>query len=296
MSAQAATVARPFAPGRAPRRLPRVGVVGAGIVLVFVVAAVAGPPLAPHGVHALSGQPLETPGAGHLLGTNSVGQDLFSQLLAGARVSLLIALLAGSGTLLIGALVGLVAGWAGGLTEAVLMRIVDVFLTVPRLPLLIVIAAYAGTSLTAVAVVIALTSWPPGARVVRAQVLSLRPRVHLRAAVGFGASTFYVLRRHVVPEIGLILVAGFVAAAERAVMLEAGLSFLGLGDPTRKSWGTIMRDALDFDAIFFTPSWRWWLLPPVAAITLLLLGLTLLGVSLEERINPRLARHAVGAR
>jgi ABC-type dipeptide/oligopeptide/nickel transport system permease subunit len=261
---------------------------------VGAVAAVAvtGPLLSPYRVTELAGDPLEAPSVGHLLGTNSVGQDLVSQLVAGARVSLFVALVAGGGTLLFGAVVGIVAGWSGGRIDAVLMRLVDVVLVIPKLPLLIVAGAYVGPSLGGIAAIIALTSWPPSARVLRAQVLSLRRRAHLRAALGFGAGTLRVLRRHVVPELGLILASGLVAASGRAVALEAGLAFLGLGDPTRASWGSIMRDALDFSGLFYTRAWAWWLVPPVVAVGLLLVGMTFLGIAVEQRVNPRLARHA----
>lgn len=261
-----------------------------GIILLCVVAA---PLLAPYRVSELAGDPLEAPGWHHLLGTNAVGQDVASQMLSGMQVSLFVALLAGGGTLLLGGLAGLFAAFAGGLIEAALMRVVDIVLVLPKLPLLIVLGAYAGQDLVTVAAVIALTSWPATARVVRAQALSLRRRQHIKAAVGFGASLTYLLRRHILPEIGLILAAGLVTAAGRAIMLEAGLAFLGLGDPARASWGAILRDALKFPGLFFTPAWLWWLLPPLLAIIGLLLALTFLGVGIEQRLNPRLVRHHV---
>jgi peptide/nickel transport system permease protein len=278
-------------------RLPRLGGAGwAGTAIVgfFGVVALAGPSLTPYRTTQLAGRPLEAPSALHLLGTNSVGQDLASQMVAGARVSLVIAVLAGGGTVLVGSLVGVLAGWLGGRTDAVLMRVVDLVLVTPRLPLLIVVGAYVGPSLPVIALIIALTFWPISARVVRSQVLSLRQRAHIRAAVGFGSGTVTILRRHIVPEVSLILVAGLVSSAGRAIMVEAGLAFLGLGDPTRASWGKVMRDAMDFSGLFFTDAWSWWLLPPVLAITLLLVGVTFLGVSVERRINPRLARHLGG--
>ena len=277
--------------GRRASQFPVIGWVGLAIVAVFVGLAVAGPWLTPYRTTALAGRPLESPSAAHLLGTNGVGQDLASQLLNGARVSLFVAVLAGGGTLLIGALVGMVAGWAGGVTDAVLMRIVDLVLVVPKVPLLIVIGTYAGPSLPVISLIIALTGWPPTARIVRSQVLSLRRRAHIKAAVGFGASTGQVLRRHILPEVGLILTAGLVGAAARAIAFEAGLAFLGLGDPSRASWGAMLRDAIGFGGIFYTNAWRWWLVPPVLAVSLLLLGVTFIGVGLEQRINPRLSRH-----
>ncbi|HEY4408240.1 MAG TPA: ABC transporter permease [Acidimicrobiia bacterium] len=287
-------VARPAGRVRERRRalrFPAIGWVGVAIVAVFVGLALAAPWLSHYRTTQLAGRPLQPPSAAHWLGTNGVGQDLASQILNGARVSLFVAVLAGGGTLLIGAVVGMVAGWAGGAVDAVLMRIVDLVLVVPKVPLLIVIGTYAGPSLTVISVIIALTGWPPTARIVRSQVLSLRRRAHIKAAVGFGGTSGQILRRHILPEVALILAAGFVSAAARAIAFEAGLAFLGLGDPTRASWGAILRDANDFGGIFFTNAWKWWLVPPLVAVSLLLLGVTFVGVGLEQRINPRLTRH-----
>ena len=250
------------------------------------------PRLAGYRVTELAGEPLRPPTSGHLLGTTLVGQDVATKIVFGARMSLFMAVAAGGGTVLLGALVGMVAGWVGRRTDAVLMRVVDLFLVIPSLPLLIVLGAYAGPSMTAIASIIAITAWPPSARIIRSQVLSLRGRAHLQAAVGFGARTGRVLYRHVLPEVGLIAAASFVGAASRAVMTEAGLAFLGLGDPTRASWGGLMRDALNFNALFNTRAWSWWLLPPALCIAAFLLGLTFIGIGLEQRLNPRLARHA----
>lgn len=277
-------------------RFPLIGWIGLGIVLFFAALALAAPSLTPYRVIELSGDPLESPSGSHWLGTNAVGQDVATQLLHGARVSLFVALVAGGGTLLIGASMGMVAGWAGGTLDAVLMRFVDLVLVIPKIPLLIVVATYAGPGLALLCVIIALTSWPPTARVVRSQVLSLRRRAHVKAAVGFGGTSGQILSRHILPEVGLILMAGLVGAAGRAITFEAGLAFLGLGDPTRASWGAILRDSIDFSGLFFTEAWKWWLLPPIAAVSLLLLGVTFVGVGIEQRVNPRLARHRLSPR
>lgn len=273
-----------------------IGAIGAAIISVYVLIAILTGFIAPYQTTAIVGPSLDPPSAQHLMGTNGLGQDIWSQMLAGTRVSLFMALVAGGGTLLLGTMLGTLAGWAGGRTDALLMRVIDFVMVIPALPLLIVLGAYLGPSLIAVASVIAVISWPPSARVVRSQVMSLRSRPHLRAAVGFGAGTAHVMRHHIVPEIGLILVAGLVGAAGRAVAMEAGLAFLGLGDPVQSSWGTVMRDALNYRSLFLTPAWRWWLVPPIVALALFLLALTFIGTAVERRLNPRLARHPGAAR
>ncbi len=270
------------------------GRIGLVIVGTFVALALTAPWIRPYHPDALSSDYLKGPSLRHPLGTNQIGQDLASQMLEGARASLAVAALAGVGTLLLGTAAGLAAAWFRGWVELALMRLVDVLMATPRLPLLIIVGVYAGTDLFTVALVIALVFWPGAARVVRAQVLSQRRRAHVKAAMGFGAGTLHVLRRHVIPEIGLILVAQLLAAAGRAIMLEAGLAFLGVGDESRTSWGSIMQSARRMTGLFYGPEWLWWMLPPIAAITVVLLGLTFLGVAVEQRINPRLTRHSTG--
>lgn len=278
---------------RRPRRalMTPAGWTGLVVVTGFVILALAGSWLARYRVAALSGDPLMPPGSDHWLGTNSVGQDLASQLLAGARASMLVALLGGGATVALATAAGALAGWCGGLVDAVIMRVVDVGLVVPTIPLLVVVGAYVRPSLLSLAAIIAVISWPLHARVIRAQVLSLRHRAHLQASVGFGASTGHVLRRHVLPESSLVIAATFIRAAERAIALETGLAFLGLSISTHGSWGTTMRDAIDFHGLPLTRAWSWWLLPPVVAVSLVLAALALIGTSLEERVNPRLSRH-----
>lgn len=267
------------------------GWAGLALLGLFVALAAFGPALAPYRVTELAGDPLIPPNERHPVGTNSVGQDIASQLLAGDRTSLLVALVGGGATVLLGAAVGAVAGWFGGLTDDLAMRAVDVALAVPALPLLIVLSAYGSPGTLGICLIIAVTSWPALARVVRSEVLSLRSSDHVVASVSFGAGGRHVLRRHILPGVGLVLVAGMVSAAERAIFIEAGLAFLGLVSPTQASWGAVMRDALDFRGLFLTDAWTWWLLPPLAALSLLLLAIALVGTSIEHRLNPRLIRH-----
>lgn len=266
-------------------------VTGGLMVAGFVAVVALGPVLAPYRPDALSGGVVAPPSASHLLGTNALGQDLASQLILGTRVSVLVALLAGLGTVGLGGVVGVAAGWFGRWVDLVLMRFTDLVLVIPKLPLLLLVGALIGGSPVALAALIASTFWPMTARVLRSQVLSLRSRTHIRAAKGFGAGSWHVLRKHVIPDLGLLLVAELVPAASRAIALQAGLAFLGVGDPTQPSWGTMMRDALSYQSLFESPAWTWWLVPPVLAIVALVVAITLLGTTAEERLSPRVARH-----
>jgi len=277
--------------GRAGPGFPKVGWIGLSLLGTFVLLGAAGPVLARFPPRALSGGSVEPPSFEHLVGTNQLGQDLASQLLFGARSSLLVASITAVGTLLLGALVGVPAGWLGGKTDFVLMRAVDVVLAVPRLPLLIILGAYLGRDLVTIALVMSVVFWPPTARILRTEVRSLRQRLHLKAAQSFGGGAGHALRRHVLPELRLVIVATLVIAASRVVLFEAGLAFLGLGDPSRTSWGSTMRDAQMSRGLFYTRIWTWWMLPPAVAVTLVLLGFTFVGMALEDGVNPRLARH-----
>ena len=263
---------------------------GGAVLGLFLLVALAAPLLAPYDPHAFSGLSLERPSAAHPLGTNDAGQDILSELIYGARISLAVGLGAALGTVALGLLVGAVAGYAGGPLDALLMRLVDVMLTLPRLPLLILLAAFLGSGLVQTVAIISLLFWPYTARAVRAQVRSARQRCYVRMARQFGGGAGYVLRRHLLPAVAPLIAFGLVAAAGRAVAMEAGLAFLGLGDPMAKSWGLMMRFALNLPGLLLTDRWLWWLLPPGLCITLLVLALTYVGMGLEGRLHPGLRR------
>ena len=270
-------------------RSPLVLFGGALIAFVVLVAALA-PVIAPHDPRALSGDSLERPSVRHLLGTNDIGQDIFSQVVWGARTSLTVAVGAAALTILIGILVGIGAGLRGGIVDLVAMRMADVFLAVPTLPLLVLVAALAGPRRSNLVLAMGLMIWPVIARTVRSQTLSLRGRGFVRSARGFGGGPLYVMRRHLVPALGPIILAAFVNVAAVTVLLEASLSFLGLADPTTVSWGLVLHRALTQQALYFTSLWTWWVLPAGFAISLVVLGFTFLGVGLEPILNPRWRR------
>lgn len=263
---------------------------GAVIVAGVVISAAFAPLLAPFDPHAISGPALAGPSGTHPLGTNDVGQDLLSQLIWGARASTAVAIPAAALGVLAGLAVGGGAALLGGWTEVALMRLVDLFLAVPVLPLLILIAALAGPSEGTVTLVIAAIAWPGIARVLRSATLALVQRGHVHAARGFGAGPLYVLRRHLAPTLGPLIAASFVTWAATAVVLQSGLAFLGLGDPTQVSWGGILNRALSHEGVYFSDEWVWWVLPAGFAIIVSTLGLSFLGLALEPRFNPRWSR------
>ena len=271
-------------------RRPAVLWIGVGIVAALALVAALAPVLAPYGPRAIAGPSLQAPSAGHLLGTNDSGQDILSQLIWGARSSIVVAGLAAGLAVAFGALVGAAAGLARGPVDAVVMRITDIALAVPAVPLLILVVALAGTSRATVILVIALAGWPTVARIVRSQTLTLARRGYVQAARGFGAGPLYVIRRHLLPGVGPLIAANLVYFAATAVMLQAGLAFLGLSDPTEVSWGSVLNRALEHQGVYFTSQWTWWVLPPGLAITLAAVGLALVGLGLEPRSHPRWQR------
>lgn len=269
---------------------PKLAAVIGGVAVGFGLIALAAPVLAPYDPNAVVGPSLLPPAAGHLLGTNDAGQDIASQLLVGARVSLMTGLLAASMAVGIGVAVGGTAGLAGGWFDAAAMRIVDVLLAVPALPLMILVGALAGPSRWVIVVVIGLAGWPPIARIVRSRTLTLALCGYIGAARGLGAGRTYLVRRHLVPGLGPIITASFVDWMAAAIVLEAGLAFLGLGDPTAVSWGSMLQRALAQDGIYVTAAWTWWVLPAGLAVTLAAMTLAFMGMALEPRMNPRLRR------
>ena len=280
----------PEARGRRFARLNATTVIGAiGLIIVtaLILVAIFAPALAPYDPTERVGRPFATPSAEHPLGTNDIGQDLMSELIYGTRVSLTVGLVAATVALLIGTTVGIVAGFYPRLLGSVLMRIVDIVLILPFLPLLIILAAYLGRSLLNTVLVIGILIWAGSARVIRSQVLSLTQRDYVVAARAMGARDLHIIVKHILPLTLLLAIGEFVQATAGAILLEASLSFLGLGDPLQKSWGAILYWA-QVRGAFLTPAWQWWVLPPGLMIMAAALGFALIGFALEQRVNPRL--------
>ncbi|MGH9152913.1 MAG: ABC transporter permease [Acidimicrobiales bacterium] len=285
-----ADVENPPPPPRRPALLSPLLVAGLSILALLVLAALAAPLMASHDPKAITGPALQEPSGGHWLGTDVPGRDIFAQLVFGARSSLLVAVFAATlamvGAILLGVLPALVGGPADGIGN----RLVVFLLALPGLPLLVLIASLAGESRAAVLLIIAFLGMAPNARILRSQALALRERGFVGAARGFGAGPLYVLRRHVVPGLGPLLLVGFVNWAGLAVAIEASLAFLGLGDPSDISWGLMLNRALSQQSIYFSDMWTWWVLPPGLAIAATVTAFTFVGVALEPVFNPRWLR------
>jgi peptide/nickel transport system ATP-binding protein/peptide/nickel transport system permease protein len=273
----------------APRRfLSPPGVAGLALLALVAGSAAGAPWLAPYNPTDLAGRPFEAPSAAHWLGTNDVGHDILSEALWGGRVSLVVGVLAAAAGVAVGLLAGALAGYFRGGAEALVMRTADVALVLPFLPLMIVLAVYVGPSAGTLVAVIAVLAWARPARVLRSVALGERARDYVVAAHALGAGDSRILRVHVLPALVPVALAEFVLLASRAILLEASLAFLGLGDPVRKSWGAMLYYAQARGA-FLSGAWVWWTLPPGLLITATVLAFALIAFDLERRANPRLA-------
>jgi peptide/nickel transport system permease protein len=267
----------------------------AGLVMLGLALGVAAlaPWIAPYDPEATTRVTIEDiyalPSAEHLLGTDDGGKDVFSAFLYGARVSLLVGFSASLISMLIGGSIGLIAGFYGGRVGNLLMRLTDIFLVIPDLPLMIVIVAMVGPSLWNIILVIGILGWTGTARIVRSQALSLKERQFVLRARAIGAGNFHILRRHIFPLVLPLMVTNTVLVISLSILNESTLSFLGLGDPTTLSWGGMLNFAFTRGAI---SAGAWWaLVAPGLGIVWVVLGCTLLGNALEEAFNPRLQSH-----
>lgn len=269
----------------------RVGLAGLSIIVFFTLMAVLADWIAPYNPYELVGPPYTPPNERFILGTNDVGQDIFSEFIYGSRVSLYVGLTAPLISSAVGTVLGLLSGYLGGFVDELVVGAVDVMLALPSLPLIIILAAYLGPSLNNIIIVLAVFGWPGFTRIVRSQVLSLRERPYVEAARAAGAGSLRIMFRHILPHVVPLVIAHVILSATSAILTEAGLSFLGLGDPTVKSWGQILRRAQVGHALH-QGLWLWVFVPGLA-IALLGAGFTLLGIAIEERVNPRLRRTRV---
>jgi len=261
-------------------------VVGAVIVVAIVLFGII-VPFFTQNPRAIDNVGLTPPSAEHLLGTTQVGQDVFAQLAHATRGSLIIGVLVGALTLMLSALFGTLGAYIGGVTDEAFSLFTNVMLVIPGLPLIIVIQSYVPKkSIFLVILVLALTGWAGGARVLRAQTLSLRGRDYVLAARVAGEKRWRIIFVEILPNLLPVMSSGFVFSIIFAILAEAGLSFIGIGATGALTWGTMLANAQNGQALLFG-GW-WWFVPPGLMIALLGAGLSMINFSIDEVINPKL--------
>ncbi|MCC7127319.1 MAG: ABC transporter permease [Microbacteriaceae bacterium] len=260
--------------------------IGLGILALFSLVSLLSPLLKPYSSRVASCTVFEPPSLAHWLGCDDGGIDVLSLVLEGGQISMYVGFTAAAITIGIGATIGIVSGYFGGWIDTVLMRITDYFLVIPQIVLMIVVAAVWGPSLEHVIIVIGVLMWTYTARIVRAQVKSLRERIYIKRVIALGAGHFRIIWRHILPQVGPLLVASAVLAITVAIFNETALAFLGLSDPTAITWGTIMEHAFNRAAVS-TGAW-WAIVPAGFAVAFLIMGCYLFGRSIEDALNPRL--------
>ena len=263
-------------------RRNRAAVFGLYVVLVFLMLAVLSPWLAPFQPLSIGKDSFRPPDSTYLLGTDDLGRDLLSGVLWGARVSLLVGLLAAFTSTLIGVLVGSASGFYGGWADDLLMRITEFFLVIPRFFLALIIVALFGSSIWHIIFVIGILSWPVTARLVRAEFLSLKEKEFVEGVRAMGAPDRRIILHHMLPNAGPPIVISGSLQIARAILMEAGLSFLGLGDPNRMSWGVMLYNAQRF----LRHAW-WTATFPGLAIFFIVMGFNLVGDGLNDALNPK---------
>jgi peptide/nickel transport system permease protein len=266
----------------------KMGMIGLGILVAFIAVAVLAPYITPYDPsRVFVTQLLKPPSWQHPFGTNEAGQDLFSQVLYGSQASLTVGFAASLIAATVGTLVGIMAGYFGGLTRDLLMRLTDFFIVIPSLVLMIVLASVLGSGLTSVILAIGLVGWTGTARVVMSQTLSVREHAFIEASRASGAGDFYILRSHVLPNVMPVVFANTVLVVANSILYESVLTFLGLGNPNQVTWGQILQFAFVSGAI--TTAW-WYVVPPGLSIMLVVLAFSLTGYSLDEIFNPRVRK------
>jgi peptide/nickel transport system permease protein len=248
---------------------------GIGILFLFTVVAIFAPSISPADPYAYNGPSLSAPNHEYLLGTNDVGQDILSQLIYGSKTSLFIGITVGIISTCLSVGLGLLSGF-NRRADLYITGLCNMILAIPNLLIVIIVVAFTGADLWNVIVVLSLLTWPGYARVIRSEVLSLKEREYVKAASTFGARQSYILYKHILPGIYPLAIAKFILTAQSAIVTEASLSFLGLGDISEISWGMMLHYAFQTESTFITSAWKWWILPPTLCIALLILGFAFL--------------------
>jgi peptide/nickel transport system permease protein len=269
-------------------RQSKLALTGLIVIASYVILALSASQIAPYNPFLPSYDILQPPSSSHLLGTSEVGNDVLSQVIYGSRVSLIVGFVAASVSLLIGTAFGLISGYYGGIIDVILTRITDIFLVIPTLPLMIIMAAILGARLSNVILVVGLLGWPSTSRIVRSQTLSIRERPFIENARTIGSSERHIIFRHILPNVMTLIFANAVLVVNYAIISEAILSFLGLGDVSQISWGIMLYFAFRSGALS-SGAW-WYVFPPGLCLVSLVLSFAFVGRALDAIFNPKLRK------
>ncbi len=265
----------------------RKALIGLAIIAFIIIVAIAAPLLTHYDPAARTGRPHQPPSAEHILGTTRIGQDVFSRLIYGARTSLAVGFGAGLLITAVGTALGIISGYRGGKTDEIISFFTNMVLVVPNLPLLLVLAAFIGqASPLVIALILGGTSWAWGARVTRAETLSVKQKDYVKSAEMMGEPQWRIMTFEIFPNVISIVGINFIGSVIFAIITEATLEFLGLGDPRVVSWGTMLYNAQKASALSVG---AWWdILTPCFALAFLGIGMSLLNFAVDEIANPRL--------
>lgn len=265
----------------------RKALIGLAIIAFIIIVAIAAPLLTHYDPAARTGRPHQPPSAEHILGTTRIGQDVFARMIYGARTSLAVGFGAGLLITAVGTALGIISGYRGGKTDEVISFFTNMVLVVPNLPLLLVLAAFIGqASPIVIALILGGTSWAWGARVTRAETLSVKQKDYVKSAEMMGEPQWRIMTFEIFPNVISIVGINFIGSVIFAIITEATLEFLGLGDPRVVSWGTMLYNAQKASALSVG---AWWdILTPCFALAFLGIGMSLLNFAVDEIANPRL--------
>jgi peptide/nickel transport system permease protein len=275
------------------------GKVGLSILVGFILIAVFGPMFLhkytelypPNSIEwAAVNEQYAPPGSKHWFGTDWYGRDVFTLTIIGSRASLIVGVMASIISIVLGTAVGVSAGYFGKTSDELLMRFTDFFLVIPWFPLMIVVMMLMGRSFTNVIIVIGITSWPSTARIVRAQVLSVKEKGFVERARCVGAGGTRIIRKHILPNVFPLIFANTILLVANSIFSESFLDFFGLGDPDVISWGVMLEEANEYGAFTSTSEAWWWIFAPGSCIVMLIMAFYLVGDAVDEVLNPRLRK------
>ncbi|MBR5315241.1 MAG: ABC transporter permease [Firmicutes bacterium] len=263
--------------------------IGICIIVFFALMAIFGPILMPFKTTDMASSRdlvFNAPSWEHPLGTDNLGRDVLAYLVNGSRSSLFVGLTATLISMVLGTLIGIAAGYIGGWVDNLLMRITDFFLVLPWLPFCMVLAAILGNSIWNIILVIGLTGWSGTARIIRAQTLSVKEQQYVERTKSLGAGKWHIMMKHILPNVFPLVFSEAILIVSSSILTETSLAFLGLGDPTNPSWGTMLNDAYSTGAM--TVGAWWYFITPGLCVILVALGFTLMGYAFDEILNPKL--------